>query len=419
MSTTVVRAAQNSATFNQTGGTRDPYFEIDNDFGVFMDAIERQDTPMLSGSNAIKKGAPGTNSTERWAMDTVTPRGSVISGSLANNATSIPVPTGHGARFQQGHVLLLTKKSDNSTELVWVNDDPGNDSLSVDRNVGGTGAVTFADQDSITVVGIAMPELSDFPLAPTAGGKFFTNQYQSFEKQNTISLFAENTPTLQNKGKQLAQFMLQLGRDIKLDLDRTLVFGRKRSYNPDPAGPKPSMMAGLLAMAEQSGNIYNVGGSNILLSFEAISQVMYDLQYAVGDNAGNKWLMSFRTKQLLNTLTYPLRYNRGLDQGVKKIDSRWDSLELDYGMIEFTAINDFPDGKIVIYNNSNLEYKPKQGMDWKEQDFATQGNYLKRGISGTYTLVAKAIPGMAVIQGFDTNLTHYPQWNRPVAIPLE
>jgi hypothetical protein len=417
MSTQVVRAAQNSATYQQTGGTRNPQFEIDNDFGVFMDAIERQDTPMLTGPEAIKKGTAGTNSVERWAMDSVTPRGSVISGSLANNATAIPVPTGHSARFQQGHLLLLTKKSDNSTEVVWVNDDPGNDTLSVDRNIGNTGAITFADQDLITVIGIAMPELSDFPLAPTSGGKTFSNVYQSFEKQNTISKFADGTPTLENSaGKQLSKLMVQLGRDIKLDLDRSLIFSRKQGYNPDPAGPKPSTMAGLIQLAEASGNVYNIGGSDILISYEALSQVFNDLQYLVGDNAGTKWLMSYRTKQLLNSLTYPTRYNAGMTGN--SVNNLWNSLTLDTGTIQFTAIHDFPDGMIVIYSDKNLEYKAKANMDWQEQDFATQGNYFKRGISGTFTLKAAAIPGMAIIRGFDTNQGHYPQWNRPVAIPV-
>lgn len=413
MSTTVVRAAQNSATFAQTGGTRDPLYEIDNDFGVFMDAIERQDTPFL---NSIKKGSAGTNPVERWAMDSVTPRGSVITGALLADAVAIPVPTGHSARFQQGHLLLLKKKATNETEVVWVNDDPGNDSLSVDRNVGGTGALAFADQDSITVIGIAMPELSDFPLAPTSNGKTFSNRYQSFEKQNTISILADNAPTLDTKGKHIAKLMLQLGRDIKLDLDRSLLFGRRQAYNPSPAGPKPSTMAGLVQLAESSGNVYNIGGANVLLSYEAISQVHNDMDYAVGDNAGTKWLMSYRTKQLLNTLTYAQRYNAGMTG--TKVDARWNSLQLDQGTIEFTSIHDFPDDQIIIYSEKNLEYKPFAGLDWKEQDFATQGNYIKRGISGTYTLKAASIPGMAIIRGFDTNLGHYPQWNRPTVIPV-
>lgn len=412
MSTTVVRAAQNSATFDQTGGTRDPFYEINNEFGVWMDAIERQDTPFL---NSISKGPAGTNTTERWAMDSVTPRGSVIQGALANNATAIPVPTGHSARFQQGHVLMLTQKATGATEIVWVNDDPGNDSLSVDRNYGSTVALTLADQDTITIIGIAMPELSDFPLAPVSGGKTFSNRYQSFEKQNTISLIADSAVSLDVKGKRIAKLMTQLARDIKLDLDRALLFGRKKAYDPSPAAPKPSTMAGLIQLAESSGNVYNIGGPTILLSYEAISQVFNDLDYAVGDNAGTKWLMSYRTKQILNTLTYPTMYE-GLTNNT--LDNRWNSLKLDQGQIDFTSIHDFPDDQIIVYSEKNLKYKPFAGLDWKEQDFATQGNYIKRGISGTYTLRAESIPGMAVIRGFDRNLGHYPQWNRPTAIPV-
>ena len=126
MSIVTIRANQNSYTFDQTGGTRDPQFEI-QDRVPFMDAIETRRTPIL---DSMKKGAAKDEDRPRWGLHANNPRGSVLGNTLADDGTSLPLPTGHAARFQQGHMLQVTRLSDNETEYMWVNDDPGNDTLS-------------------------------------------------------------------------------------------------------------------------------------------------------------------------------------------------------------------------------------------------------------------------------------------------
>jgi hypothetical protein len=121
--------------------------------------------------------------------------------------------------------------------------------------------------------------------------------------------------------------------------------------------------------------------------------------------------MSFKTKQIFNRLMAPARYNRGTDG--RNYDMNWDSMDTSVGHIEFTHIRDFPDGIILNYDPSTIRYIPRQGADWKEKDFPTKGFYTWYGIGGIYSLVAEKIPAMSIIRGFDTNLGHYPSFNRP------
>lgn len=408
MSTTTIRAAQNSFGFDQTGGTRDPQFIL-QDVVPFMDAIEDQRMMTL---NSMKKGSALNTDRPRWGLHTVTPRGSKVAAALTTTALALTLATGHSARFQQGHMLRLTRVSDGEFEHVWVNDDPGLTDLSIKRAQGGTTALAFAVGDEIKIVGIAMPQLSDFPLASVSRGTTFYNRWQTFSKSLVHSVEADVIPSVDNpNGSLITRDKLQIAKDIKLDLDQALLLGRRQAEVPDPAALTPETMGGLLHLAELSGNVVNVGGSTVLLSHEALEYVQQDMDFRYGANAPTKFMMSYRTKQIFNRLAAPARYNAGIDGN--SLDLRWNSLMTDIGKIDFAFHQDFPDNLILGYSEKNIEYNPFVGLDWKEKDFPTKGFYDWNGIGGKYTMTAKQIPGMVIIRGFDNNLGHYPSFNRP------
>lgn len=408
MSVTTLRAAQTSYPTTVDGGTSDQI--IDGGFGIapFIDALERQDTRLM---NSMKKGKAGSQRKERTGIHGVTPRGSQLSGAAAVGATSLPVATGHGVRFQQGHVLQITRASDNQTEIVWVNDDPAHNSIPVKRAQGGTTALAFVANDKIRIVGIAMPQLSDYPLAPISRGRMFHNFYQEFSKHLTISDQADSEPTVEfPEGKILAKDMVKLGKELKMDLEQALVNGRRQEGSPDPSNPIPSMLGGLIQFAEMSGNVFNVGGPSALLDIEVINEALITMDESIGDNRGNKLLMSHRTKQIFNRLRHPMSYNAGSDS--TNVDLRWNTVETDFGKLEFESEYGMPDGLILLFDPSEMEYAPFVNLDWKEKDVPTKGNYKWRGVSGTYTFRPGAVPGYAVINNFDTNLANYPQWGQ-------
>lgn len=403
MAVVTIRANQNSYGFDQTGGTRDPRMIL-QDRVAFMDAIETQRTPML---DSLKKGAPNSDQRPRWGIHRVTPRGSVLGAQLTAGSATATLPTGHGARFQQGHVILLTRASDGSTENAWVGADPNGDSLSLPlRGIGGT-ALQFEVGDKITVIGIALPELSDFPQAPVSRGEIFYNRWQFLGKSlvhsdesNVIGQLGYDSGTL------ISRDNLQIAKDIKQDLDRALLLGRRQAGDPSPQTPRPQFMGGLIQMAELSGNVFSIGGSSTLLSTEAISFVQHRVAFKYGNKAATKWLCSWGTKQILNRI-----FALSTDPQPKSetYNEQWTAMETEMGRIDFTWDLDFPDGLILGYNPKNVEYSPLTGHDWKEKDFPTKGFYSWNGLGGIYTLRALDVPAMFIIRAFDTNLSHYPK----------
>ena len=407
MAVTTIRAAQNSYPTIVTGGTSDQIVDSTS-IAPFMDAIERQDTRLL---NSMKKGKPGNQRKERTGMHGVTPRGSELSAAATAAATSLSVATGHGARFQQGHVLQVTD-ANGATEIMWVNADPQHNTIPVKRAQGGTTAIVFAAADKIRIIGIAMPQLSDYPLAPVSRGRMFHNFYQEFSKHLTISDQGDAEATAEfPQGGILAKDMVKIGKEIKMDLEQALINGRRQEGSPDPSNPIPSMTGGLIQFAELSGNVFNVGGPAVLLNIEVINEALITLDESIGDKRGSKMLMSHRTKQIFNRLRHPLSYQSGSDS--TNVDLRWNTVETDFGKLEFESEYGIPDGLIILFDPSEMEYAPFVNLDWKEKEVPTKGNYKWKGISGTYTFRPGLVPGYAVIKNFDTNLANYPQWGRP------
>lgn len=408
---TTVRALQSNFDTSFTGGTR-VTANVMSDIGPFMDALDRQDTPFLD--DCTKRGTVNQRKHE-WGIHGVTPRGSTVgTGGITNVATTLPVATGHGSRFQQGHVLRIVHASDGSYEHVWVTADPSGDNLTVKRAQGGTTAAAGTAGDKIIIVGIALAQAADFPLSPVSRGRRYYNWVQEFAKHIEMSEQNRRTPDYENpSGDWLDRDMLQLGKDIHKDLEMALLLGRRQDGDPNPSAPIGSMLGGLEQFAELSGNVYNIGGASTKVSIEAIETAAIDLNLAYGTQAGKKLLMSIKTKQIFNRLLHPSKF--AVDTGAITANSAsltWDTVKLETGTYKFSSSLNVPDGKIFIYDPAWLSYKPFVGLDWKEKDISasTKGNYSWRGISGTFTFEAEGVPAMAVIYNFDTTLADYPKF---------
>ncbi len=408
MSVTTIRAAQNSHDFTLNGGTRDPQFVL-RDVVPFMDAIEDQRTLTL---DSLKKGSALTTVRPEWGEHGITPRGSKLAVAALVGDTALTFATGHTARFQQMHMLRITRASDGLYEHVWVNDDPALTTISVKRAQGGTTALAFAIGDDVKIVGIAMPQLADFPLAMVSRGMKYYNRWQTFAKHLVHSDEADQIPSVDNpNGSLITRDKMQIAKDLKMDLDQALLLGRRQSENPDHADPTPETMGGILHMAELSGNAYNVGGAAVKLSAESIEYVQGELDRLYGQNAPTKYIMSLRTKRIFNRLMAPAKYENGT--AGTSFDLRWNTVTTDVGTIDFSFHQDFPDGMILAYSPKNIEYNPFAGHDWKEKEFPTKGFYSWNGIGGKYTMTAKRVSGMAIINGFNQTLSAYPSHNTP------
>jgi hypothetical protein len=337
----------------------------------------------------------------------------VLAAQLTAGGTTMTFPAGHTSRFQQGHILMVRRASDGITQNFWVNDDPGLVAATVDPL--GDDNYQFEVGDTVTVIGIAMPQGSDFPLSPVARGEEWYNEWQEFSGHLEHTLQGDKTPSKDNPtGSLRDKDKLQLAKQMKQNLNYTLLLGRRKAGDPSPAAPKPSFLGGALQMAELSGNVFTVGGPDVLISPYVLSAVQHEMQDKYKDGTAAKtWVMSYATKQILNRVMGPMRYQSGEGLSGGTYDDRWESYRTEEGTIDLTWMRDFPDGIILGYDKNKLNYCPFEGADWKEKEFPTKGLYSWDGIGGIYSLKANNIPGMFIVKGFSMNIGQYPNVLRP------
>lgn len=410
MAVTTFRAGQ--TTYNATdfpaGGTRNQD-RIVRDLTEFMDAPDRRDTPFL---NSVKKGRPFQQNKKEWGIRAVNPRGSTVGAAgYASGATSIPVATGHGSRFQQGHVLWIEDQTNPANyEISWVTDNPSGDTLTVKPAQGGTTSRAGVSGDIIRIIGIAMPQLTDYPLGSLSRGDLFYNYSERFMTMVRLDRAARTTPDYEQNGDWLLKDAAQKSGDLKLDLEAALVRGRRQEGDPNPADPEPSLMSGILHFAELGGNILNVGGSATLLDIYNLEEATAQLDEAVGDKAGSKIIMNLKTKRIFNRL---LNANRRGTYQDTTATLKWSKVSLETGDYEFTHLRDsvFPDGTILIYNPAYVSYHPRKGLDWQEEDLATKGPYDERAVLGEFTFQMEAPQTCFLINNFNTTLSAYPAFS--------
>jgi hypothetical protein len=403
MAQSVIRAAQTNYEVS-LHGTRDDDAQGRN-VAPFMDAIEVEETKYL---NSLSKGAPGVDRKEYGGSHAVMPRGSRVSAAAAPGVTTLPIVPGHGARFQQGHVILV-KNAAGATERMWVNADPDTGSLSVSRAQAGDTALTFAAGDEIRVIGIAMPQLSNFPLSPVTRGKKWWNTFQKFSGHLEYSAEGRVSPNEEfTDGDWMNRDMLDLGKRMKRELNEALLLGGRQEGNMDPDAPIPSLLGGVMFYAQNAGNVYSGGGSGTILPVELIDDTLADLDLKYGDKLGTRLLMSPKTKRVLNRIAAPARDRNGDTFSGTKMDIRWESIETDLGTYKFTTMDGIPDGNILIYKDTNQEYAPFKTLDWKEKEVPTEGDWFWKGLSGTFTYRPKHADAFAIINNFSMNLASYP-----------
>ena len=376
------------------------------DLTKFMDNPERRDTPFL---NIISKGSAVNQIKHEWGLRAVNARGSTVGAAgLAASAAAVTltVATGEGVRFQQGHVLRLEQAADIDTfEHVWVTAINGDD-LTVVREQGGTSATAFTSGDTVKTVGIALPELSVFPLGPTARGSLFYNYPMLFMTKVQVSTQRENTPDYENNGSWLNYNAAQRTGDLKLDLERALIYSRRQLGDPDASPQIPYMMSGLLHFAELGGNTYDLAGANLAVDhLEEANSDLYDL---VGSMQGKDIAMSNKTGRIFDRI---ISFERLATEKSMEANLTWNSVTFRYGKYTFTTYPDIPDGTIIVFNRKYQKYMPYKGLDWQSTDRGvkeTGALIIERLISGQFTAQVDAPSTSALITGFNTDLSAYP-----------
>lgn len=410
MANTTFRAGE--ITYNSTDFTTGNAIKnhMVRDLRSFMDAPERRDTPFL---NSISKGGAVSQIKHEWGLRAITPRGGVVgSGGIdsSGSTTALPVGTGQGVRFQQGHVLLVYAAADPTVyEIMWVTTTPTSDTLTVKRPQGGTSAHAWAQNDIIKSIGIAMPELTTYPIGPLTRGDLFYNYPQRFMTKVQVDLARENTPDYENGGSWINYDAATKSADLKNELEMAVIFGRRQLGSPDTSPKQPYLMSGALHFAELGGNINDLNGA--LLTIEDIGDAGADLFDLVGTKGGKSMAMNNNTRRIFDRL---LNNNRYATMSETTANLTWTKVTLSDGTYTFTSYPAIPDGTILIYNKDYISYHPYKGMDWQETprgQAETDGPFVERDILGQFTLQVEAPQTSALITDFETDLSLYPTFN--------
>jgi len=404
MAITTIRAVQNSYdSTNFPDGNRLLNAEI-LDISEYMDSPNRRDTPFL---NSISKGKAHNQRVHKWGVKGVNPRGSKVgSGGITNNATTLPLPTGEGTRFQQGDVLYLDDGT--NIEIAWVVT-PAANSLTIARAKSGTGATpgsvgyAFAQDVPIVKIGVAMPEGADFPLGPVSRGEQYWNVFQHFDTKAETTWIAENTPSYEEMGNMHDYDVAQKAGDLKIDLEMAALMSRRHEGSPDPTDNDPSMMSGILHLVETYGNVLDCNGA--VLGPDVFEQVFIDLELSVGDAAADTILGSTNSQSL---------WNRGLNalrQGTLKdteANLTWEEFSITTGTYKFGKTLRMPDDKVLIYAPSEVEYFAYAGNDWQQEALPSSATKRITGIHGSFSLRVDRPTVCYVLTNFDTDVSHYP-----------
>lgn len=398
MAIQTVRGAINTRPSSITGGFQDANL-ITRDLTAFMDAIDRTDTPFL---DSLSKGGGVNQFKHEWGIRAITPRPITLAAGINNSVTSIAWATGHGSRLQQGHLIRLEEGG--NVEHIWVKADPTGDTTPVvKRGFQGTTAYAFTTAAKARAISIAMPENSDHPIAPITTGDNYFNYPQRLAKMIPMDRRAIKTPRYDYDGNQMERAMLDVGSELKVDLENALIVGRRHAGDPNPASTEPSTLGGLLQFCELSGNVYNLGGA--LLNVYHFEEALAALDLQIGANAGTKILGHLTGKRIINRL---MNNRRDADMKTTSANLTWDKMTIETGTYEFTHSRNMPENVFAVYNPKWVKYRPYDGLDWHEEELPHMGDYERRSISGDFTMEAMAPGSMALIQGFNIDLSLYP-----------
>lgn len=392
----------NTYSTNTTGGTvpgdaATGHFEryIDE----WVDALAPYETPLYS---SIGVGKEIDQQKPEWGQSYQTPHVSATAEAVSIAETAIDVTSGHGVRFHPYHVIkFLEDASGNAEEIAWVQSVSG-DTLTVVKAQGGTSDLAHDSGTVIEIIGVAVPQNTDFPKGPITYGDLAYNYFQRFADGLQMDDAERNTPNLEFKGDQLLTQMDIKARDLKILVEKAIVRGGRQAGSADPSAKRGSMMGGLPSFL--TTNATNL--TDNVLSLYDIETELRDLWNSVGSNAAKSLLMSMNTAAILDSLPNPYRQ---YDNNTRDVNLTMNSMTFRTGRYSFMVSRYVPDGEIWGVDMSALKLHPYKGLNWHTKVHATDGDHSWHSISADLTLIVKRESAMFRLYNFDTNLDNYPR----------
>lgn len=405
MATTVVRANANTYSTGTTGGvipgdaaTGHVIRYIDG----FIDALEPTLTPFLT---LFGVGEEIDQRKVEWGQSYQLPHVVGLNTTMNNSQTSMIVNSGEGSYLQQYMVLRIIDAT-NGDEIVWISVDPGSwggaDTPTIVRAQGGTSAVSHTAPLTVQVIGTAEPQNVDHAQGSYLYGDWQYNYFQRFGTKLQFDRAARYQPNWEKKGDQLTTRMTEKGQDLKIQLEKALIYGRRQAGTPDPSAKRPELMGGITQFL--TTNVYNQSGA--ALTAAAIETATADVYNKVDYNMPTTLWGNMKTKLIIDRIIEPIRFT---NMGPKdnEIDLTLQGIRLETGMFTFKINRYMPDGELWGIDASMGKVHPGKNLAWHTEKLPSSGDYDIMSVSGDYTFVLKAERKQFRIYGFDTTLSNY------------
>jgi hypothetical protein len=372
--------------------------EIAEDVSDIISLVSPHETPLLDHLGDAQRSA--TSTIHEWLEDALLPNTDAVDDDdLANPTTLTEFTVANGDRFQVGDQIMLAGKE----EVMLVTAIDGDD-LTVEREYGGSTAVTIEDGDVINIIGNAALEGDDAPAAR------FTNRVR---KQNYTQIF---TASVEVSGSQLASQTIGLAdemdyqkqerlRELLRDLENCVINGMAPPVDPQGSSTVRRSMRGVIASI--TTNVFEIGADPIpagdglngdQLNEAALNAALRAVWEQSSGSIDTIVCGGYQKRRINGFIAASQRFA----QHTTEFSSMVDIYESDYGVCRVVLCRWMPADKIVLLDSSRIAVLPLSARSFHFKPLASSGDSETGQIIGEYTLEFRNENTHAVLQGLAT-----------------
>jgi hypothetical protein len=372
--------------------------ELAEDVSDVISIVSPHETPLLDHIGDPPKAAAST--VHEWLEDELLPNTDLVD----DDDLQFPLGTtifdvAHPERFMPGDQLKLRGKA----EVMLVQSISG-DTLTVQRQYGGSPAVTIEDGDEVLIVGGAALEGD---AAPTAR---FGNRVR---RQNYTQIF---TASVEVSGSQLAAETIGVAdemdyqkqerlRELLRDLENSVINGYAPESNPEGNASTRRTMRGVIASL--STNLFTPGGDplppgdgddNDLLN-EALLNAALRAVWEQSSGTIDTILCGGAQKRRINGFVSSNQRYRPETSAYRQMV---DVYESDYGICRVVMSRWVPRDAVLLLDSSRLSVLPLSGRNFHFKPLASTGDAELGQVIGEYTIELRNENAHAMISGLGT-----------------
>ncbi len=348
--------------------------------------IDPMEVPLLNaigyGSENVKKfkfvNFPGTQI--EWLEDTYAARAATAAATNITNdstTTTIAVASGHGARFQKGHVILI------DAEYMWVSS-IATDTVTVVRNYGGTQA-THASTSAITIVTVARVEGADADDSPTTTPTSSTNLSQILQKKIAMSGTRQKV-TQYGISNEFDREVEKAMKELTLYLENVAFYGVRKAGS----GSASRSAGGLDTFI--TTNLTTLSGSPALTQKNIEDAVQN--AWAAGGNPNLLVCGGWALRKIRDFYSPSVRSTPSEKRGGVLIDK----IMTTSGELDVLPDRNCSPTKLYILDSDRAGYVPIR--EFETEDLAKTGDADNAEVVGEFSLVVANEKAHAIVSGF-------------------